>query len=76
MAWGAGSAGVATLGMTSVRGGVTGLAERRNGMGGVRVAAAVESALAVGGLRDRRAAMGRSRHLMRRIAGRHRRGLP
>ena len=76
MAWGAGSAGVATLGMTFVRGEVTGLAERRSEMGGVGVAAAVESALAVGVLRDHHAVVGRSHHLTRHTADRHQRDLP
>ena len=76
MAWDAGSAGVGTLGMTFVRGEATGLAERRSEMDGAGVAVAVESALAVGALREQHAIMGRSHHLMRHTAGRHRRGLP
>ena len=60
MVWDAGSAGVGTLGMTFVRGEVTGLAEHQSGMDGAGVAAAVESALAIGVLRDQHVAMGRS----------------
>ena len=48
MAWDVGSAEVGTLEMTFVRGEVTGLAGHQSGKDGARVAAAVESALAVG----------------------------
>ena len=76
MAWDVGSTGVGTLEMTFVRDGVTGLAGHHSGKDGVGVAAAVESALAVGVSRDRRVVVGRSRHLTRHTADRHQCDLP
>ena len=76
MAWGVGSVGAGILVRPFVRGGATVLVEHLSGKDGVRVAAAVALTLAAEVSRDQRVGMGRSRRLMRHIAGHRQCGLP
>ena len=76
MAWDVGSVGVGILGRSLVRGGATVLVGRPSGTDGVRVAVAVALALVAEVLRDHHVGVGRSHHLMHRIAARHQYDLP